>query len=94
MPGKQRTVQARIRGKVQGVSYRVWARGEAMRLGLTGWVRNEGDGSVSTLIAGDAEAVATMIGRLWQGPRGAAVSSVQIEEMGHDEAPTDFRITP
>ncbi|MBZ9990280.1 acylphosphatase [Mesorhizobium sp. BH1-1-5] len=91
MQGEQRAVRVRISGKVQGVSYRVWTRGEAMRLGLTGWVRNERDGSVTALIAGADIAVSTMIERLWQGPRGALVSKVEIEETA-DDAPVDFMI--
>lgn len=91
MHGKQTTVRARISGRVQGVSYRVWTRGEAVRLGLTGWVRNEIDGSVSALIAGDDAAVTVMIDRLWQGPRGAAVSNVEIEQ-APDHGHADFRI--
>src|SRR5690242_16269177 len=47
MTNQQRAVRARIHGKVQGVSYRVWTRSEAMRLGLAGWVRNESDGTVT-----------------------------------------------
>lgn len=92
MTKPQRAVRARIFGKVQGVSYRVWARSEAMRLGLAGWVRNESDGSVTALVAGADAAVAAMIERLWQGPRGAAVSRVEIEEALADETPVDFRI--
>lgn len=91
MQGKQRAVRARVSGTVQGVSYRVWTRGEAARLGLTGWVRNERDGSVTALIAGADAAVATMVERLWQGPRGALVSKVEVEEVAGD-APVDFRI--
>jgi len=91
MQGEQRAVRAHVSGMVQGVSYRVWTRGEAMRLGLAGWVQNERDGSVTVLIAGDDAAVTAMIERLWQGPRGALVSKVEIEEAAED-APTDFRI--
>ncbi|TPJ73432.1 acylphosphatase [Mesorhizobium sp. B2-6-2] len=91
MQGEHRIVRARVSGTVQGVSYRVWARAEAMRLGLTGWVRNERDGSVSALIAGDDAAVTAMIERLWQGPRGALVSNVEVEEAA-EEAPLDFKI--
>ena len=91
MQGEQRAVRACISGMVQGVSYRVWTRGEAMRLGLTGWVRNERDGSVTALIAGADAAVTAMIDRLWQGPRGALVSNVEVEEAA-DDAPADFRI--
>ncbi|MBZ9661390.1 acylphosphatase [Mesorhizobium sp. ESP-6-4] len=91
MQGEHRIVRARVSGTVQGVSYRVWARAEAMRLRLTGWVRNEHDGSVSALIAGADAAVTAMIERLWQGPRGALVSNVEVEEAA-EEAPVDFRI--
>ncbi|WFP75310.1 acylphosphatase [Mesorhizobium sp. WSM4906] len=91
MQGEQRAVRACIFGTVQGVSYRVWTRSEAVRLGLTGWVRNEADGSVTALIAGADAAVTAMIERLWQGPRGALVSKVEIEEAS-DDAPADFRI--
>ena len=91
MQDEQRAVRVRVSGTVQGVSYRVWTRGEAMRLGLRGWVRNERDGSVTALIAGTDAAVTAMIERLWQGPRGALVSKAEIEEAG-DDAPADFRI--
>ncbi|TPI40833.1 acylphosphatase [Mesorhizobium sp. B2-9-1] len=91
MQGEHRAVRARVSGTVQGVSYRVWARAEAMRLGLTGWVRNERDGSVAALIAGADAAVTAMIERLWQGPRGALVSNVEVEEAA-EEAPLDFKI--
>ncbi|TIR95993.1 MAG: acylphosphatase, partial [Mesorhizobium sp.] len=66
MVEQKRTVRARISGKVQGVSYRVWARDEAVRLGLTGWVRNEHDGSVTALIAGADAAIDSMVDRLWR----------------------------
>ncbi|WFP62040.1 acylphosphatase [Mesorhizobium sp. WSM4904] len=91
MQGEQRAVRACIFGTVQGVSYRVWTRSEAVRLGVTGWVRNEADGSVTALIAGADAAVTAMIERLWQGPRGALVSRVEIEKAS-DDAPADFRI--
>ncbi|MDX8451863.1 acylphosphatase [Mesorhizobium sp. VK9D] len=91
MQGGQRAVRARVSGMVQGVSYRVWTRDEAARLGVKGWVRNERDGSVTVLVAGADAAVAAMIERLWQGPRGALVSKVEVEEAAGD-APTDFRI--
>jgi acylphosphatase len=54
-------------------------------------VHNERDGSVTALIAGADGAVTAMIERLWQGPRGALVSKVEIEEVA-DDAATDFRI--
>jgi len=91
MRNQQRAVRVRISGRVQGVGYRIWTRGEAVRLGLTGWVRNESDGSVSALIAGTNSAVAAMIERLRQGPRGAAVSKVETVDTAADVS-ADFKI--
>jgi acylphosphatase len=92
MTNQQRAVRARIHGKVQGVSYRVWTRSEAMRLGLAGWVRNESDGTVTAMLAGTDAAVSAMIDRLWQGPSGAVVSKVEIEQLEPHNPPADFRI--
>ncbi len=86
-------VSARITGRVQGVAFRAWTRGEAERLGLSGWVRNEPDGSVRALIMGPAGAVDAMLDALKQGPPAARVSGVETEtvEPGPDMA--GFRIT-
>ncbi|GAB4348854.1 MAG: acylphosphatase [Oricola sp.] len=92
MTKNDRTLKARISGHVQGVSFRAWTKGEAERLGLTGWVRNEADGSVSALFSGSPQALETMTERLWTGPASARVASVQIEEAAQDEPPTRFEI--
>ena len=92
MDDQQKALQARVHGKVQGVGYRVWARREAIELGLVGWVRNERDGTVTTWVAGGDAAVSTMIERLRQGPSGASVSKVETEEFELRDAPIDFRI--
>ena len=90
---EQRAVQVRVAGRVQGVSFRVWTQAEARRLGLSGWVRNDRDGSVSALLAGSDEAVATMIERLHAGPPGARVADVRVEQAANSELPDGFRIT-
>ncbi|QKD04688.1 acylphosphatase [Mesorhizobium loti] len=92
MNDRKRAAQARVYGKVQGVGYRIWARGEATGLGLTGWVRNERDGSVTAWLAGTDAAVSAMIERLWQGPAGASVSWIDAEELETWNEPRDFRI--
>ena len=93
MENSRRSVTARITGRVQGVSFRVWTLREAERLALTGWVRNEPDGSVSTLISGSEEAVAAMLDRLWRGPSGAAVTAVDFRDVDMDDVPVRFVIT-
>ncbi len=47
-------LRARITGRVQGVAFRAWTRSEAKQRGLSGWVRNESDGSVRALFIGPA----------------------------------------
>lgn len=82
-----RAMLVSINGRVQGVSFRAWTCAEARKLDLTGWVRNEPDGSVTALIAGPEVRIATMIERLREGPPGAKVSNivsrkVEFEEFG------------
>lgn len=90
MNGK--TVLARVTGKVQGVSFRVWARNEASQLGLAGWVRNEDDGSVTALLSGPESVILRMIARLREGPAGASVTGVTFAETTADAPPGGFRI--
>jgi acylphosphatase len=73
---QRHAVRLIIRGRVQGVGYRWWARSEARRLGLDGWVRNLGDGSVELLAIGAQEAVGRLVDACWRGPPAAAVATV------------------
>jgi acylphosphatase len=79
-----------IRGRVQGVGFRMWTERQAQSLGLRGWVRNERDGSVSALVGGPDEAVAEMLDRFWTGPRGAAVSGVTSKPADPSDLPPTF----
>lgn len=54
----------RFKGRVQGVGFRYKATYEARTLGLTGWVRNEYDGSVSMEVQGKAEYIDSLIYKL------------------------------
>ena len=46
-----------VTGRVQGIGYRVHCSREAKSLGVTGWVRNNPDGSVEVVAEGDDVAV-------------------------------------
>lgn len=76
MTEKRRLV---ITGLVQGVGYRHGMARRAEALGISGWVRNRRDGSVEAMVAGNAEAVATMIAWAGHGPAGAEVAHVAVE---------------
>jgi acylphosphatase len=78
-----------VEGLVQGVGYRDFARRAALRLGVSGWVRNRSDGTVEALIAGAPAPVEAMLAELRRGPRGAEVTSLQILDPGEaDDAKT------
>ena len=73
-------VQLRIKGLVQGVSYRASARDEAHRMGLTGWVRNLPNGDVEAIAQGPTSEVAQFVAWCKHGPDEARVSSVELTE--------------
>jgi acylphosphatase len=69
-----------VRGRVQGVGFRYWARSKAGHLGVNGWVRNRSDGSVEAEVEGEPVAVSEMIDALGRGPAGAVVSDVEVSD--------------
>src|SRR5690606_10626942 len=71
-------IQATIQGRVQGVSFRYYTQKEAQRLGLTGWVRNQPDGSVMTVAEGTEGNLHLFVQFLHQGPPAARVSDVAL----------------
>ncbi|SHF52119.1 UDP-N-acetylmuramyl pentapeptide synthase [Lampropedia hyalina DSM 16112] len=68
-----------IRGKVQGVGYRNWARRNAKLRALSGWVCNQNDGSVQMLLAGDSDAISDMLAECRKGPDESNVIEVKTE---------------
>jgi len=92
MSTNERTIEAIVTGEVQGVHFRRWASEQAHSLGLSGWVKNEKNGSVRAHFSGGAEAVGMMIERLRRGPPEAAVDDVQLDESEPDSDNEGFRI--
>jgi len=67
-----------VTGRVQGVFFRAETRDRARSLGLGGWVRNNGDGSVEAVFEGDEERVESMVEWCRRGPAYAKVENVQV----------------
>ena len=65
-----------VHGRVQGVFFRDACSREATRAGVTGWVRNEPDGSVAAHFEGPAAAVERLVSWCHQGPPHARVDEV------------------
>ena len=80
-----------VRGIVQAVGFRYYARAEARRLGLAGFVRNHTDGSVEVQVEGPGASVDRMLTWLRHGPPSAQVDTVHAEEMP-DRGDDGFRI--
>ena len=81
-----------VRGRVQGVGFRWFVEREARTLGISGWVRNNSDGSVEVLASGTQEQLFGLRSRLQQGPRAARVDSVEEAEAKPVTGLNTFRI--
>ena len=78
-------------GSVQGVGFRYTARQAANALGLTGWVRNEYDGSVSAEIQGDRDSIQEWL-RMVNSGRYIDISHVDMQEIDAIETERNFRV--
>ena len=84
-----------IRGRVQGVGYRAFTQASAHSLGVTGWVRNEPEGSVRALLQhSDPAAVEQFMRLLAQGPAAAAVKGIEISIIDEHQPQAGFEILP
>ena len=78
---ESKRIHALVNGRVQGVFFRDYTRREALRLGLTGWVRNLANGSVETEFEGKPDQVKTMLDWLSIGSPQSLVSLVDHHEI-------------
>ena len=67
-------------GRVQGVGFRWFVMRQGKSLGLTGWVRNLGDGSVEVWAEGADDGLDSLESVLRDGPPGAMVREIQAEK--------------
>lgn len=84
-------LHCQVSGRVQGVSFRMAAQGEAQRLGLTGWVRNLADGRVEVQAFGPRASLDEFRTWLKRGPPMASVLRLDCEPIEF-QAYTDFQI--
>ena len=81
-----------IRGRVQGVYFRASTQREARRLGIGGWVKNRGDGSVEILAEGEETSIRELHGWAQKGPGAARVERVDTRWRSFTGEYPDFRI--
>ncbi len=76
----QKRVYARVYGRVQGVAFREYTRREAVRLGLSGWVRNLPDGTVEVVFEGTEAHTSALLSWLATGSPFSVVTKVESNE--------------
>ncbi len=81
-----------VTGRVQGVFFRASTKTQADNLGLTGWVKNESDGSVMIEVAGDEKSIQNFIKWCHEGPPISRVDNVRLKEIPNQDF-KDFKIT-
>ena len=67
-------------GNVQGVFFRDSTREEAGRRGVSGWVRNNPDGTVSAVFEGEPDMVEAMVWFVRDGPGSSDIGRVDVDE--------------
>ena len=76
-----------VHGSVQGVFFRDTMRRLAQQHSVSGWVRNNRDGTLEAVFEGDETSVERLLAFAREGPRGAQVERVEV----FDEEPEGLR---
>lgn len=70
-----------FRGRVQGVGFRYTVSGFGRDLGLTGWVRNEYDGSVEMEVQGEEALIDRMIMKIHNVSRFISIEDMEVKRI-------------
>lgn len=83
--------QIQFYGRVQGVGFRFHAQYAADALGLTGWVRNENDGSVRMEVQGEEELIDRML-LTFKKDRYIRIDGIETKKLALKEGERHFQI--
>lgn len=78
---KHSCYRLKISGKVQGVWFSKSTQVQAQALGLTGWLQNEPNGSVTCVTEGPEAGLEALVTWCRQGPPHAKVSEINTESI-------------
>lgn len=81
-----------VKGRVQGVYFRAYTQKQAVKLNLSGFVRNLPDGTVEIVAAGHPEDLQKLVAWCHKGPILAKVSQVVVNAYDGSEVFADFEI--
>lgn len=89
---KLKRLQITVTGRVQGVGFRYFTQSQAIRLHLTGWVKNCEDASVLIEVQGPSDVLEEFVHIIRKGPPLAYVEHVDIQERPIELEENVFRI--
>jgi len=89
---KRKQVHGTIRGRVQGVGFRYFTQQVAAELGVTGWVKNNYDGSVEFLAQGTDDEIEAFLRAIGRGPASASVQDMRVRESSVTREYSSFHI--
>ncbi len=94
LPEGARRLHISFIGEVQGVGFRWTAQLKAREVGITGWVRNESDGSVTMEIQGSNDEIARFFGLFNRSYANYPIEYImdEKEEIPLDPTETDFEV--
>lgn len=76
-----RRVRVVVRGDVQAVGFRASARSRARSLGVSGWVRNNPDGTVEAELEGPPDRIDSLVDWFGRGPHGSRVDGIDVQPL-------------
>ena len=79
-------------GRVQRVFFRRFVQTEAKALGVTGWVKNMEDGSVTMELQGTAQIIEQLIEKIKKGKGRIKVTSLELSDLPVAEGEKNFVI--
>ena len=86
------TVRVVVEGHVQGVGFRNHTRRSAIANDVTGYVRNDADGTVKMVLQGDQERVEDVIDDVREGPPLSTVNNQQRHTVDNPSTHKEFSI--
>lgn len=79
-------------GRVQGVGFCYFVMNSAKAVGVTGWVKNMRDGSVTMELQGDAETIEQLTAKIKQGDAWIRVKSLELTDLPVVEGENEFAV--
>jgi acylphosphatase len=85
-------VELHYYGRVQGVGFRYWAHTQAIRTNVTGWARNEYDGSVTVEVQGTSDQIEQFMYGIEHGNRYIRIRNIEKKQIPVNLKETRFGV--